>query len=1199
MRPTRTSVSFSALNHASFAVVWIALSFIIVQVRVEAEEEGLINRWEFSSTKIVDKVVRPEAGTLNARVIGEVSFSEDRPSVLSLDGKTSRVLISDDLSEANLPQQKISVEAWVAVDKQIEWGGIIGAIQDNGSFERGWLLGYRQSRFCFAVASESKKRLTYMTADEDFSLGSWYHVVGTYDGERMKLYIDGRLVKSSQEQSGDILYPPNAFFEIGAYHDDNEMFPMQGRIAEVGTFDRALSDKEVQRRFDRRKPDFPGVEPSVEVVNAWPTYMHDNARTGITSEDIKLPLKLAWTYRARHAPKPAWPPPANQDFWHGKTELKARVTYDRAFHVVSDGKFVYFGSSADDKVYCLDLSNGTERWAYYTEGPVRLAPTLWEDRLYFGSDDGVVYCLNAKDGKLLWKHRAIEADRRIPGNGRMISAWPIRSGVIVENGQARFAAGLFPTQGTYQFALDAKSGKELAKAKLTFSPQGYIERRGGSLLVSQGRAPKAFLAKLKRTGKTITESLGKLPDEFPYAFIGVQNIRFAGGENKVVAIAADDGEQLWSAKVNGKAHSLAVAGGGLLVGTDHGVIHCFRHAAESATVSDAIDRIERVDASTVPLASQILAQADTMKGYCLVIGCGDGHLTSEIARQSQLKVIGVESDSEKVANSRRFMDRCGLAGQVSIHQHSVDKLPYGSALFNLIVMQPSLLGGQLQTPAKEVNRMLRPGGGVAVIGTHNATSSLPKESVLNWASDIDPKSLHTEKDSGELVTVKRPPLTGAGKWTHMYGDAGNTSCSGDERVGGSFSLQWFGPPGPQQMIDRHHRTVPPLYTAGRLFIPGNNRVIAVDAYNGTILWNEETEASRRVAAMRDAGSMSATEDILYVAAKEHCLGLNVRTGERQLRFNVPSGSDGQARHWGYVAGVGDRLFGTGTKLDASRSGHSRRQIDGTYWDFVPIVTSDSFFCMDRQKGTLNWHYECESGAVVNPTITIGGDRVYFIESTNKETLDEPSGRSKLSDLLGKEAQLVALDIESGAAIWRKSFDFSEIQHHLYLCYSKEKLVAVGTKNRRDGLLQRVWYDLHGFSATTGEHIWSQSQNQGQGINGDHGEQDHHPVIVGDIVYQEPRAYDLHTGKPQAEWKFARRGHGCGTISASNSAFFFRAGNPTMCDLTTGKKSKITEVSRPGCWINVIPAGGLLLIPEASSGCTCNFAIQSSMAFMPE
>jgi hypothetical protein len=62
--------------------------------------------------------------------------------------------------------------------------------------------------------------------------------------------------------------------------------------------------------------------------------------------------------------------------------------------------------------------------------------------------------------------------------------------------------------------------------------------------------------------------------------------------------------------------------------------------------------------------------------------------------------------------------------------------------------------------------------------------------------------------------------------------------------------------------------------------------------------------------------------------------------------------------------------------------------------------------------------------------------------------------------------------------------------------------------------------------------------------------------------------------------------------------FFRAGNPTMCDLVSGQKTKLTQVTRPGCWINIIPAEGLLLIPEASSGCTCKFSIQTSLALVP-
>jgi hypothetical protein len=144
----------------------------------------------------------------------------------------------------------------------------------------------------------------------------------------------------------------------------------------------------------------------------------------------------------------------------------------------------------------------------------------------------------------------------------------------------------------------------------------------------------------------------------------------------------------------------------------------------------------------------------------------------------------------------------------------------------------------------------------------------------------------------------------------------------------------------------------------------------------------------------------------------------------------------------------------------------------------------------------------------------------------------------------------------------------------------------------------VWYDVHAFRAKDGESLWHQIQDNRQGAGGSHGEQDHHPAIVGGTVYVEPFAYDLQSGQPIESWKYARGGHGCGTFSASADALFFRAGNPTMCALETGTRTKLTRVTRPGCWINIIPAEGLVLIPEASSGCTCKFSVQTSLALVP-
>jgi hypothetical protein len=52
------------------------------------------------------------------------------------------------------------------------------------------------------------------------------------------------------------------------------------------------------------------------------------------------------------------------------------------------------------------------------------------------------------------------------------------------------------------------------------------------------------------------------------------------------------------------------------------------------------------------------------------------------------------------------------------------------------------------------------------------------------------------------------------------------------------------------------------------------------------------------------------------------------------------------------------------------------------------------------------------------------------------------------------------------------------------------------------------------------------------------------------------------------------------------------------DVESTEGIQLTGVTRPGCWLNIIPANGLVLVPESSSGCTCAYSIQSSLAFAP-
>jgi hypothetical protein len=141
------------------------------------------------------------------------------------------------------------------------------------------------------------------------------------------------------------------------------------------------------------------------------------------------------------------------------------------------------------------------------------------------------------------------------------------------------------------------------------------------------------------------------------------------------------------------------------------------------------------------------------------------------------------------------------------------------------------------------------------------------------------------------------------------------------------------------------------------------------------------------------------------------------------------------------------------------------------------------------------------------------------------------------------------------------------------------------------------YDTQVYDPANGKRRWQHTFDTGRGKDLTHGEQDLHPVITGEMLIVEPQVYELATGKPL--FTFRRSGGGgCGALSASASRLYYRASHPTTFDLQNRKQQKIANGSRPGCWINMIPASGLLLIPEGSSGCICSYPIQASMAFRP-
>jgi len=996
-----------------------------------------------------------------------------------------------------------------------------------------------------------------------------------------------------------------------------------------------------------------GIVPAT--AEDWPAYRADSARSGYTAEPIPNQLVLRWVYRSEHAPRPAWPTSERIDFDRvfepiimADTVLFGSSVDDQVYAI--DGKsgktkwtfftgapvrFAPFGwqdrvfvVSDDGWLYALALVDGSVLWKHrggpdgamvlgnerlISKWPARGGPVVMDGVVYFSAgvwpSDGVhLHALDANTGEPVWSnggtgkifmaqpHGGAEAesgvsaqgylvvsgDQLLVPTGRAVPAFfdrndgRLRHYHLQKNQQRGGSRALVADR----FLINAGCLFDLESGELSSQiGHGSVVAVGGGLVQATGRSLKAYRWQdaqvIDRKGQPQTvrrleENRLITMEEEILDFIVAGRDAVCGEGGRVSAVDyAGQRTVWWSHQVEGKALGLAAANGRLVVSTDHGLVYCFD--GDPAVGGEAADsrpqqvvpesNAAKVTAAAATAAEQILNGSNVAAGFCVDLGAGSGELAIELAGKSELQIYAVESDAHKVATARRRLSQLGLNGsRVTVVHADPASVALPRYFANLVVSSRALEGALPDEITQAMKRIQRPSGGVVCTGRIDA-----------------------------MQFDERGPLEGAGSWTHQNSNPANTLCSDDAAIKGPLSMFWFRDV-EFEIPNRHGQGPAPLVHRGCMVVGGIDAIVCLDAYNGRLLWTFELPGNladydgiHHDVGVGEAGSnFCLSDDAVFLKNAGRCFRIDFFSGELLGEFAAPVPEGSENRNWGFLAYSDGLLYGS--VLDDSHRVSPR-------YSLTKLRTESlRFFALDAKTGEVRWLFDPKH-SIRNNAIAVSGERVFIVDRPLVEAdhVANPKRGGKHEKKLSAEevppGVLLAFDAKTGAELWRNDEDIFATQLAVSEAHSTLMMNYQAVRHNFFGLPSETGGRLAGIDINTGKRRWDHAATYQT-----------RPLINDYTIYAQGGAWNLITGE-EVPFDF-ERSYGCGQISASTHLMLFRSATLGYKDLSRDEGTENYGGIRPSCWINAIPANGLVLVPDGSSKCQCSYQMRAWFALQP-
>lgn len=180
-------------------------------------------------------------GSVNKGKNGALAGTAD--SSAEFNGSDAMVASSGDNTADDLyiDNDTLTLEAWIN-PTALATAAIAGKMESS---RNDYILYLNNGRPAFGVKTDTGER--FITAPADAPLNQWTHVIGTYDGSRLQLYVNGERVASTSK-TGNVVATAKKF-EIGR-RSLTTSIPFTGRIDEVSVYGHALTTDRIVAHYN-------------------------------------------------------------------------------------------------------------------------------------------------------------------------------------------------------------------------------------------------------------------------------------------------------------------------------------------------------------------------------------------------------------------------------------------------------------------------------------------------------------------------------------------------------------------------------------------------------------------------------------------------------------------------------------------------------------------------------------------------------------------------------------------------------------------------------------------------------------------------------------------------------------------------------------------------------------------------------------